>query len=124
MIVNKNNVLYERRHTMSRLDFGLYSDILDEIKLSEDITCALMENEVEDFTVAINKHIGHCIKIITETHKIDKARINDFLLALISEYNHAYPCIHVAEDTAREVSHRIILFISNFTEFSPEILTL
>lgn len=99
------------------LTYRLYTEIIDEIALSGEISKALIEEGEEDSMIYVKKHIGHAIKIIMDTNMIDHMACNNMLNALLKKHGGHHACRHHAFDTIDEINHKLILFVATNTQF-------
>ena len=99
------------------LTYRMYTEVIDEIALSGDISKALIEDGEEDSMICVQKHIGHAIKVIMETNRLDHMACNNMLNTLLKRHGGPHACKQHAFNTIDEINHKLILFVATNTQF-------
>ena len=99
------------------LTYEMYSEVMDEIVESGNISKALIEEAEEEPMVSVQKHIGHCIRVLMDTHRIDHMACDNMLKSLLTKHGGPHACKPHALSAIDEINHKLILFTAVNTHF-------
>jgi hypothetical protein len=93
----------------------IFDDVLDQIAENTTISRAFIEEDIEDYYITVNKHIGILAHLI-----LGRGLVNDELLKkitndLIQEYNYDM-CKHHALEAITKVNRRFVLYLATYAE--------